>query len=76
MAALNKAIPDGAPAQFLSMVRYKAPEAGIVYMRLPRGTSSRRNAVTRVGWSTKSGLMSDGISAPAGQAVTGMSMPL
>ena len=34
-ATLNKAILDGAPAQFLSMVRYKAAEAGIVYTEAP-----------------------------------------
>jgi transposase len=32
---LNKAIVDGAPAQFLSMLRYKAAEAGIVYAEAP-----------------------------------------
>ena len=30
-AGLNKAILDGAPAQFLSMLRYKAAEAGVIY---------------------------------------------
>lgn len=30
-AGLNKAILDGAPAQFLSIVRYKAAEAGVIY---------------------------------------------
>jgi putative transposase len=34
-ARLNKAIVDGAPAQFLSMLRYKAAEAGIVYAEAP-----------------------------------------
>lgn len=34
-AGLNKAILDGAPAQFLSIVRYKAAEAGIVYAEAP-----------------------------------------
>jgi len=34
-AGLNKAILDGAPAQFLSMLRYKAAEAGIVYAEAP-----------------------------------------
>jgi putative transposase len=34
-AGLNKAILDGAPAQFLSMMRYKAAEAGSVYAEAP-----------------------------------------
>jgi putative transposase len=34
-AGLNKAILDGAPAQFLSIVRYKAAEAGVVYAEAP-----------------------------------------
>jgi putative transposase len=34
-AGLNKAILDGAPAQFLSMVRYKAAEAGVLYAEAP-----------------------------------------
>jgi putative transposase len=34
-AGLNKAILDGAPAQFLSMLRYKAVEAGVVYAEAP-----------------------------------------
>jgi putative transposase len=34
-AGLNKAILDGAPAQFLSIIRYKAAEAGIVYAEAP-----------------------------------------
>jgi putative transposase len=34
-AGLNKAILDGAPAQFLSILRYKAAEAGIVYAEAP-----------------------------------------
>jgi putative transposase len=34
-AGLNKAILDGAPAQFLSIVRYKAAEAGAIYAEAP-----------------------------------------
>jgi len=34
-AGLNKAILDGAPAQFLSIIRYKAAEAGVVYVEAP-----------------------------------------
>jgi putative transposase len=34
-AGLNKAILDGAPAQFLSIIRYKAAEAGVVYAEAP-----------------------------------------
>jgi transposase len=34
-AGLNKAILDGAPAHFLSILRYKAAEAGIVYAAAP-----------------------------------------
>jgi putative transposase len=34
-AGLNKAILDGAPAQFLSMLRYKAAEAGVIYAEAP-----------------------------------------
>ena len=37
-AGLNKAILDGAPAQFLSILRYKAAEAGIVYAEAPTRT--------------------------------------
>jgi putative transposase len=37
-AGLNKAILDGAPAAFLSMVRYKAAEAGVVYAEAPTTT--------------------------------------
>jgi putative transposase len=34
-AGLHKAILDGAPAQFLSILRYKAAEAGVVYAEAP-----------------------------------------
>jgi putative transposase len=34
-AGLNKAILDSAPAQFLSILRYKAEEAGVVYAEAP-----------------------------------------
>jgi putative transposase len=34
-AGLNKAILDGAPAQFLSILRYKAAEAGAIYAEAP-----------------------------------------
>jgi len=34
-AGLNKAILDGAPAQFLSILRYKAAEAGVIYAEAP-----------------------------------------
>jgi putative transposase len=34
-AGLNKAILDSAPAQFLSILRYKAAEAGVVYAEAP-----------------------------------------
>jgi len=34
-ATLNKAILDGAPAQFLSILRYKAVEAGVLYAEAP-----------------------------------------
>jgi putative transposase len=37
-AGLNKAILDGAPAQFLSMLRYKAAEAAAVYVEAPTRT--------------------------------------
>ena len=37
-AGLNKAILDGAPAQFLSMLRYKAAEAGTLYVEAPTRT--------------------------------------
>jgi putative transposase len=37
-AGLNKAIVDGAPAQFLGMLRYKAAEAGAVYVEAPTRT--------------------------------------
>jgi putative transposase len=37
-AGLNKAILDGAPAQFLGMLRYKAAEAGAVYVEAPTRT--------------------------------------
>jgi putative transposase len=37
-AGLNKAILDGAPAAFLSMIRYKAAEAGVVYAEAPTTT--------------------------------------
>jgi putative transposase len=37
-AGLNKAILDGAPAAFLSMLRYKAAEAGVVYVEAPTTT--------------------------------------
>jgi putative transposase len=34
-AGLNKAILDSAPAQFLGILRYKAAEAGVVYVEAP-----------------------------------------
>lgn len=34
-AGLHQAILDGAPAQFLSILRYKAAEAGVVYVEAP-----------------------------------------
>ena len=34
-AGLNKAILDSAPAQFLDILRYKAAEAGVVYVEAP-----------------------------------------
>ncbi len=34
-AGVNKAILDGAPAQFLSILRYKAAEAGVLYAEAP-----------------------------------------
>ena len=37
-AGLNKAILDGAPSAFLSMLRYKAEEAGVVYAEAPTTT--------------------------------------
>jgi transposase len=37
-AGLNKAILDGAPAQLLGMLRYKAAEAGAVYVEAPTRT--------------------------------------
>jgi putative transposase len=37
-AGLNRAILDSAPAAFLSMVRYKAAEAGVVYAEAPTTT--------------------------------------
>jgi putative transposase len=37
-AGLNKAILDSAPAQFLSILRYKAAEAGVVYAEAPTRT--------------------------------------
>jgi putative transposase len=37
-AGLNKAILDSAPAQFLGILRYKAAEAGVVYVEAPTRT--------------------------------------
>jgi putative transposase len=37
-AGLNKAILDGAPARFLSIVKYKAAEAGLIFAEAPTRT--------------------------------------
>ena len=51
-AGLNKAILDSAPAHFLGIVRYKATEAGVVYVEAPTRTlkpSQRCHACWSVG---------------------------
>jgi putative transposase len=73
-AGLNKAILDGAPAQFLGMLRYKAAEAGAVYVEAPTRTLKPSQTCHQCGRSGKKRLQAAGIPAPAVRAATGIPM--
>jgi len=65
-AGLNAAILDGAPAQFLSMLRYKAAEAGAGYVEVPTRTLKPSQTCHRCGRQAKKRLQDRWHTCPCG----------
>jgi putative transposase len=65
-AGLNTAILDGAPAQFLSMLRYKAAEASAVYVEAPTRTLKPSQTCYQCGRQAKKRLQDRWHTCPCG----------